>query len=116
MSNLKPCPFCGGNADYHETDKSKWLVECQSCIISTSVPTHGKEMAAEYWNRRTPIDPEQIMRDNITTHNEPLRANMDEKAYQVGYTGGVLSMYADAGENASFAQGRKDRQREKGDE
>lgn len=52
MSNeLKPCPFCGGIAEYEAVNK-KWLVECQVCVISTSVPMHGKKAAAVYWNRR----------------------------------------------------------------
>ncbi len=50
---LLPCPFCGGEADYIKEARGKWLVECQTCIISTSVPTHGKKTTAVYWNIRT---------------------------------------------------------------
>jgi len=53
MSNeLKPCPFCGGIAEYEAVNK-KWLVECQVCVISTSVPMHGKKAAAVYLNTKT---------------------------------------------------------------
>jgi len=52
MTELLACAFCGGAAEYAEINK-KWVVECQVCIVSTSVPTHGKKTAATYWNRRT---------------------------------------------------------------
>lgn len=48
---LKPCPFCGHTAQYTELSK-KFVVECQSCTVSTSVPMHSEKMAAEAWNKR----------------------------------------------------------------
>ena len=60
-------------------------------------------------------DPNQIMRDNITTHNTPLREKAD-RLYQDGYEGKFLSIHATDDESTEYDQGAKDRQREKGDE
>jgi hypothetical protein len=57
-TELLPCAHCGGEADFAETNK-KHVVECQSCVLSTSVPTHSKETAALYWNKRAPITLDQ---------------------------------------------------------
>ena len=55
MSDLKPCPFCGGNANiiaYPEFDpKRKVYVQCEKCGISTRMKDTPKE-AFEAWNRR----------------------------------------------------------------
>ena len=56
--HLKPCPFCGGKADFDErqyndvTDYCVWCVtpECD-CFVRT-VWCATKEEAAEMWNRR----------------------------------------------------------------
>lgn len=53
---LKPCPFCGGEAkcyDYAPTwaTTHKWVVECSICGGTTS-PCKTKKKAIEAWNRR----------------------------------------------------------------
>jgi len=50
MSELKKCPFCGGEAEiYHWYER--FYVRCSKCLISTlSHPTKQKAIAA--WNRR----------------------------------------------------------------
>ena len=56
---LKDCPCCGHKAVYDNSaldppkDKTKWVVNCTNCTLSTSVPMHCKEFAAETWNRRS---------------------------------------------------------------
>jgi len=63
---LLPCPFCGDDNAYfthsaygppQSNDKQKWVVNCQRCTVSTSVPMHAKEFAAEQWNKRIPKPP-----------------------------------------------------------
>ena len=71
MSELKPCPFCGGEAVPRYTEKNtngwtsniiyrskKGFVECKKCYARTK--EHGKMCRAiEAWNRRA-NDEEEI--------------------------------------------------------
>lgn len=62
MSELKPCPFCGGAAKIHscaelenETARivyhGKCGVHCTECHVAT-LPCIDEEQAARFWNRR----------------------------------------------------------------
>jgi Lar family restriction alleviation protein len=61
MAELKPCPFCGGNARpvlYHNKELTfiRHFVKCQRCDVST--PNYlQREIAIEAWNRR--YEPQQ---------------------------------------------------------
>lgn len=53
---LKPCPFCGGRAEF-DSDDSDWnWIECKSCSASTTALQHGEYDArndlAKAWNTR----------------------------------------------------------------
>ena len=61
MVELKPCPFCGGEADYRtENFGARVWVKCVICGVSTSrYDTNmivdgkgGKDWATKAWNRR----------------------------------------------------------------
>jgi len=54
---LKPCPFCGGEAEYCKGDwigKEYW-VKCTKCSCKTSLSNNYKKPIEE-WNTRKPID------------------------------------------------------------
>lgn len=56
MSELKPCPFCSGEADYMRTQASSnsevfYYVFCKSCHARTGIYAHPK-IAKAQWNRR----------------------------------------------------------------
>mgnify|MGYP003303110148 CR=1 FL=1 len=59
MSELKPCPFCGGEAKwyYHGTTEGGFVL-CTKCEASTNIfdEQHNEEdckaVAFEAWNRR----------------------------------------------------------------
>lgn len=51
IADLLPCPFCGGTADFSETNA--WWVTCNECNAETEADM-SPEGAAEYWNKRTP--------------------------------------------------------------
>lgn len=46
---LKPCPYCGGEAVYYDT--YRFSVHCLDCKASTAY-WNGKEYAIVAWNRR----------------------------------------------------------------
>lgn len=61
MMELKPCPFCGGNAQMRQSEDERngrvsWQAKCANtlnCIGNfISVWEYTEERAAEAWNRR----------------------------------------------------------------
>ena len=56
-TELKPCPFCGGEAFCRVTDEGiedehlLFYVECDDCYISTPY-SYDRERSIEAWNRR----------------------------------------------------------------
>lgn len=59
MSKLKPCPFCGGEAEYDNSDvsPSSWIV-CKNCG-ARSASTRNSD-AGRFWNARV-CDSEQVI-------------------------------------------------------
>lgn len=47
---LKPCPFCGGQAKLDELCRGYVFVACESCNASSDIVATDEE-AAEKWNR-----------------------------------------------------------------
>lgn len=62
MDELKPCPFCGGEAHtyaYRFRDQGKerklWVCQCKNCRLNyPPIPVHceHESEAIEAWNRR----------------------------------------------------------------
>ena len=51
-TNLKPCPFCGGNAEpKHDPFLNYWKIYCPHCGIYTQT-WRTYDGAREHWNRR----------------------------------------------------------------
>lgn len=54
MSDLKPCPFCGGVSEVGGFDDFT-VIRCSECGASTDgclTLDHGIEFASELWNKR----------------------------------------------------------------
>ena len=54
MTEVKPCPFCGGEAvmnKYRGREHTCYYIECPSCHISTQV-MYSETMVVDIWNRR----------------------------------------------------------------
>lgn len=55
MADLKPCPFCGGEAEYEEFNDGffSWgRVECQCGVMLTTPPN----VTIKAWNTRKPME------------------------------------------------------------
>ena len=52
---LKPCPFCGGEAEVRKFTETKYFVQCffvqcKSCLIGSTFTS--EQLAVDAWNRR----------------------------------------------------------------
>ncbi len=50
MTDLKPCPFCGGEANLFDHGDEYCLVACSGCCVRTHDGTADEVIAV--WNRR----------------------------------------------------------------
>ncbi len=62
---LKLCPFCGSDKVYFHEDEEQELEDtttgfiwCHGCDFASD-SFYSKKIAAEKWNRRAPVAPEQ---------------------------------------------------------
>lgn len=59
MEELKPCPFCGGNAEINQNGRNGYTIECTKCHISKTQRVLRMSMEwlklvmVENWNKRT---------------------------------------------------------------
>lgn len=78
-TELKPCPFCGGSAEYRN-DGMTGYVQCQNCLArNDSVYSwrdeNWKEEVAGYWNSRTQCpeyENKQKAIESLLLHSEKL--------------------------------------------
>ena len=49
---LKPCPFCGHEAEMLNYSKNEWLVCCPACDGMVERWRETEKEAIEQWNRR----------------------------------------------------------------
>ena len=56
---LKPCPFCGGEAEHEIFEDGFWVwcrVQCTPCGVMLTVPYTTGEEGFNAWNRRADND------------------------------------------------------------
>lgn len=64
MTELKTCPFCGGQAKFFNHCESDyevqwyWTVECSECEVEVFSEKGTKEDSAKAWNKRVEFDTE----------------------------------------------------------
>ena len=53
--DLKPCPFCGGEAEirYAIFDYNRWGAQCNECGAYMEADEDSQEAVAAKWNQRT---------------------------------------------------------------
>lgn len=55
MSDLLPCPFCGGEAREEQSNRGDWFLRCSSCCSSGGhYRETDKAKAIAAWNCRAP--------------------------------------------------------------
>ena len=52
IEQLKPCPFCGGDAVKNQIARHNFMVGCSKCHASVSAKWCTQELAIEAWNNR----------------------------------------------------------------
>ena len=58
MNELKPCPFCGGEAEVRKEDTSNgksYHVTCTNKHLVYLLGFNTEEQAIKAWNRRIPV-------------------------------------------------------------
>ena len=87
MSELKCCPFCGGEAKIcngsNDIVGKQFLIRCKeiNCTIRPKTDWHTSlEEAIKHWNTRTPMD-------NIVEKLEELADNSNDHMYESYFDG-----------------------------
>ena len=52
VSELKPCPFCGGKAEVHYRGERRYEVWCSKCPCSLNCDYDNEDLAVMCWNKR----------------------------------------------------------------
>ena len=52
MSILKPCPFCGGEAEIAIYLNQQWTIKCTKCFCEISSYDLDSDEMIKAWNRR----------------------------------------------------------------
>lgn len=71
MTEIKPCPFCGRQADYWEDNQysDRHVIECLNCGAHKR-SAYGYESVLEDWNRRFDAKGNEMF-DAVTTRFRP---------------------------------------------
>lgn len=79
MMSLKPCPFCGGQAEIIEIEEGDnaggSCVSCTKCLASSNLEFLFKENFVNNWNRRAEIEDMRKQRDQLIFTAMNLRRN-----------------------------------------
>ena len=68
MNELKPCPFCGGEAEVRKYTATLIFVQCKSCLAGSTAFTSEHE-AVKVWNSRYTVlfRVKQVIKKWLTT-------------------------------------------------
>lgn len=82
MNEIKPCPFCGRQADYWEDNQysDRHVIECLSCGAHKR-SEYGYDSVLKDWNRRFDVNGSEMIDTKVLRYRPTLTA-------RVGYKGG----------------------------
>ena len=94
--DLKPCPFCGGEAEVSKGSKANdqpwWYIECGTCAAMCD--------SVEDWNKRTPVAevgaPHDAILEAAATACDLEAAKYSQQGLQSQAVRGALGYAADA--------------------
>lgn len=70
MTELKPCPFCGGQAHAFKTSDGEVIIYCEnSFCASIKFYSGGYELAKKRWNTRAERKTKPTVKKDMTTNN-----------------------------------------------
>ena len=55
MTDLKPCPFCGGEPEHETHSDGMASVHCVDCGVRSRRGVYAFDGGAEEWNTRAPL-------------------------------------------------------------
>ena len=89
MSELKPCPFCGGEAKIRHRAFETTSIQCERCGVETllyedSPSSSGKSKAKAAWNRRAQPANEPLTLEEMNA--------LDHEPIYILHTGGKWTM------------------------
>ena len=108
---LKPCPFCGGEASYKMHDDEWWVVSCDNCLAEGGY-YDGDESTApsdarQFWNNR-PAD--TALKAAVISANEMaelMRKYVEDKSVSKADLALMAMSWSLQHETASKAAGEK---------
>jgi hypothetical protein len=78
---LKPCPFCGGDAESRyegQINTPAFYISCVSCFARTMSSRQGGR-AEMYWNNRLAVSKQEILSDFIERFKAVATRKLDNK-------------------------------------
>lgn len=85
MSELLPCPMCGGSASIGTYEESaRYGIGCDHCFIAFPYVFDSQEHAITAWNRRTPTDLGRLARevaDTAVARADAFKVRRDAEAH-----------------------------------
>jgi len=89
-NELKPCPFCGGEAKFDEKPKTK--ISCMDCLCEMTTLAFGPDILIKMWNKRSTTtiskDVEKAFKNFWNSSTEPVTAS---ETFRAGADWGKIS-------------------------